>query len=160
MTAGEDQFPRRSSGKLAASCTGASGPTSSSRASNFVFWARTRCRAKPVDRPVPRGRDQPAGGIGRFPLTRPPLGRDREGLLGGVLSQLDVTKDPGERRQHPPPVLAEDGVKRHGTALQRPAAPRSRRPFSSPAAPARQPAHRPGWPPRSRSPRPDTPSSR
>ena len=75
--------------------------------------------AKAVDGAVSRGRDQPADGVGRFPVAWPALGRDRERLLGGVLGQLDVAEDPDQRRQHATPVLAEDGVKRHGTALSR-----------------------------------------
>jgi hypothetical protein len=29
----------------------------------------------------------------RYPVTGPPLGRDRKGLLCGFLSEIDVTKE-------------------------------------------------------------------
>jgi hypothetical protein len=71
--------------------------------------------AQLVDGAVMRGHDQPAGGVGRFPVPGPAFGRDSERLGGGVLSQFDVAENPDQGGQHAPPLVAEDGVKRHGS---------------------------------------------
>jgi hypothetical protein len=52
--------------------------------------------ANVVDRPVPCGRDQPADGIVWLPVAWPAFGGDRERLLSGILSELDVAEDPDE----------------------------------------------------------------
>jgi hypothetical protein len=38
---------------------------------------------------------------------------DRECLLGRVHGQFDVAEESDQRREHPVPLVAEDGVKRH-----------------------------------------------
>ena len=49
--------------------------------------------AQLVDGAVTRGRDQPAGGVGRFPVAWPAFGGDGERLGGRVFGQLDVAQD-------------------------------------------------------------------
>jgi hypothetical protein len=44
----------------------------------------------------------------RRPVTGPPLGRDREGLLRGFLGEIDVTEEADQGRQDAAPLAAED----------------------------------------------------
>jgi hypothetical protein len=44
----------------------------------------------------------------RRALPRPPLGRDRERLLGGLLGELEVAEEADQRRQDASPLVAED----------------------------------------------------
>jgi hypothetical protein len=45
--------------------------------------------------------------LGR-PLARPPLGRDRERLLGGLLGEVDVAEEADQGRQDPAPLAPEN----------------------------------------------------
>ena len=64
--------------------------------------------ANPVDRPVARGRQQPGTGVGGGAFARPPLDRGGEGLLHGVLGELDVAERAGQDREGAPPLLPEE----------------------------------------------------
>jgi hypothetical protein len=44
----------------------------------------------------------------RRPLTGPPLSRDRERLLGGLLGEVDVAKEADQGREDPAPLALED----------------------------------------------------
>jgi hypothetical protein len=44
----------------------------------------------------------------RRPLAGPPLGRDRKGLLGGLLSEVDVAEEADQGREDPAPLALED----------------------------------------------------
>jgi hypothetical protein len=66
--------------------------------------------ANAVDRPVAGGRDQPARGACRDAVARPALGGDREGLLRGLLGEVEVAEEADERREDSTPRLAEDLV--------------------------------------------------
>jgi hypothetical protein len=44
----------------------------------------------------------------RRTLTRPPLGRDDERLLGGLLGEVDVAEEAGQRREDPAPLPPKD----------------------------------------------------
>src|SRR5205823_11222114 len=62
----------------------------------------------PVDCPVPRRCQQPgARAFGRAG-ERPPLERDRNGVLKGVLGEVEVAEDADQAREHPPPLGAKD----------------------------------------------------
>ena len=54
--------------------------------------------ANPVDRPVPRGCDDPGAGVPRRPLPRPQLGSTHEGVLDRVLGEVEVAEDASEDR--------------------------------------------------------------
>jgi hypothetical protein len=45
--------------------------------------------------------------LGR-PVTRPPLGRDRERLLGGLLGEVDVTEEADQGGEDAAPLAPED----------------------------------------------------
>ena len=57
-----------------------------------------RLPAKPVDRPVPGGGEDPATGVRGHPGCRPPLQRDDEGLLDRLLGDVDVTEEADQGR--------------------------------------------------------------
>jgi len=61
-----------------------------------------------VDRSVARRRDQPPAGVGRDALARPALGGDREGVLGGLLGEIEVAEKADQGRKDPAPLIAED----------------------------------------------------
>jgi hypothetical protein len=44
----------------------------------------------------------------RQPLPGPPLGRDRERLLGGVFGEVDVAEETDQGREDPTPLALED----------------------------------------------------
>jgi hypothetical protein len=44
----------------------------------------------------------------RHPVTGPPLGRDRKGLLRGFLGEIDVTEEADQGRQDAAPLAPED----------------------------------------------------
>jgi hypothetical protein len=44
----------------------------------------------------------------RDALARPALGRDREGLLGGFLGELEVAEEADQRGEDASPLVAED----------------------------------------------------
>jgi hypothetical protein len=41
-------------------------------------------------------------------LAGPPLRRDRERLLGGLLGEVDVAEEADQGREDPPPLALED----------------------------------------------------
>jgi hypothetical protein len=44
----------------------------------------------------------------RYPVTGPPLGRDRKGLLRGFLGEIDVTEEADQGRQDAAPLAPEN----------------------------------------------------
>jgi hypothetical protein len=66
--------------------------------------------ADPIDRAVPRGRDEPRAGILRRPVVPPALDRDCECVLDRVLGELEVTEDADEDRDGAAPFLTEQGL--------------------------------------------------
>ena len=44
----------------------------------------------------------------RCPVPGPPLGRDRERLLGGVLGEVEIAQDADQGRQDAAPLAPED----------------------------------------------------
>src|SRR5206468_6064440 len=73
--------------------------------------------ADAVDGAISGRCDQPPARIGRRPLTRPALGRDREGLLGGFLGEIEVAEEADQARQDAAPLVAEDLVENGGSPL-------------------------------------------
>ena len=72
--------------------------------------------AEPVDRAVPRGRDDPGAGVRRDAVAGPALGRDRERLLDGVLGEVEVAERADQDRDGAPELLLEclgDRVRRY-----------------------------------------------
>ena len=69
--------------------------------------------ADPVDRAVPRGRDDPGGRIARRAVRRPALDGSGKRVLNGVFGELEVTEDADEDRQGTAPLLAEEGLDRY-----------------------------------------------
>ena len=63
--------------------------------------------ADQVDRAVSCGRDQPGPGVRRGSVTRPALRRDGEGLLSGLLGEVEVAEEADEGREHTTPLLTE-----------------------------------------------------
>lgn len=43
-----------------------------------------------------------------YPIARPPLGGDREGVLGGFFGTINVTEEADQGRQDPAPFAPED----------------------------------------------------
>ena len=68
--------------------------------------------AEVVERAVARRRDQPRALVGGDPVARPAGGGDREGLLGGLLGELEVAEDADQGGQHAPPLVAEGLLER------------------------------------------------
>ena len=66
--------------------------------------------ANPVDRAVLGRRDDPGAGIGRCSVTRPALQRRCEGVLDGVLGEVEVAEHADEDRDRTSPLLAEDAI--------------------------------------------------
>ncbi len=64
--------------------------------------------ADPVDGTVARRGDEPGTRVRRYPLARPPLGRNRERVLGGFLGEVEVAEEADQRREHAAPFVAED----------------------------------------------------
>jgi hypothetical protein len=63
--------------------------------------------ADAIDRAVARGRDQPARRVRRDPVSRPALRRDREGVLRGLLGEVEVAEEADEGGEDLPPRVAE-----------------------------------------------------
>jgi hypothetical protein len=63
--------------------------------------------ADAIDGPVARRRDQPQARIRRDAVARPALGGDREGLLRGLLGEVEIAEEADERSEDPAPVVAE-----------------------------------------------------
>ena len=47
-------------------------------------------------------------GLAGAPVRRPALNGDREGLLGGVLGEVEVAEEADQPSQDPAPLLADD----------------------------------------------------
>jgi len=63
-----------------------------------------------VDRPIPRGGDEPRARVVGPAVARPPLGGRRERLLDGFLGELEVAKEADQGREDSSPLVAEDLV--------------------------------------------------
>ena len=63
--------------------------------------------ANAIDRPVPRGRHEPAARIRGDSVARPALRGDREGLLRGFLGEVEVAEEADQRSEDAAPVVAE-----------------------------------------------------
>ena len=61
-----------------------------------------------VDGAVAPGGHQPGHRVLGRPLARPPLGRDRERLLGGLLGEVEVAEEADQGREDPAPLALED----------------------------------------------------
>ena len=71
-------------------------------------FATSRLAAKVIDRPIARGRRDPATCIGWQSVRRPLPKGEGEGFLDGILGQVDVAEDPDEGRDGPTGLFAED----------------------------------------------------
>ena len=111
MTAGEDQLePLVWKGRplpLPFHCLG--------RIEQFVLGGERAFAANTIDRAVARGRDKPGAWTGGQSLTRPTLGRDREGFLRDFLGEVEVVQEADERCEDAPPLLAEDALDQRST---------------------------------------------
>jgi hypothetical protein len=67
-----------------------------------------RLPSQSVDRPVPRGRDDPSRRTGRYAALRPLLDRGRKRVLHRVLGDLEVPEHPGKHGHRPPVLSPED----------------------------------------------------
>jgi hypothetical protein len=56
---------------------------------------------------VPRGLEDPRGGVVGQPRLRPAVERRRVGVLDGVFGEVDVAEDPDEDGDGAPGLLAE-----------------------------------------------------
>src|SRR2546421_180609 len=63
--------------------------------------------AQPIDCPPPGGHGDPRPGIGRDPVPPPSRHCIDEGILHGILGQLEVTDMTDQRRQYGSALLAE-----------------------------------------------------
>jgi hypothetical protein len=61
----------------------------------------------PVDRPVAGRRHEPRPRAGGHAVARPALGGDREGLLRGLLGEVEVAEEADERGEDAAAVVAE-----------------------------------------------------
>jgi hypothetical protein len=61
-----------------------------------------------VDRAVASGGRQPRARVVRRAVARPALGGDREGLLGGLLGEVDVAEEADQVGEDAAPLVAED----------------------------------------------------
>jgi hypothetical protein len=66
--------------------------------------------AQAVDGAVAGGGGDPRAGVVGHPLPRPSLDGDGEGLLDGLLGQVEVADDPDQGRDRPPRLLPEQAV--------------------------------------------------
>ncbi len=60
-----------------------------------------------VDGPVAGRRHQPGPRAGGISVAGPPLGSDREGLLGRFLGEVEVAEEADQGSEHPAPLVAE-----------------------------------------------------
>jgi hypothetical protein len=63
-----------------------------------------------VDRAIAGGRDEPGDGVVGSAVARPALGGDGEGVLGGLLGEVEVAEEADQGGQHTAPLVAEDVV--------------------------------------------------
>ena len=68
--------------------------------------------ADPVDRAVACDGHEPAGGIGGHAVGGPPLEGDGDGLLKGVLGEVEVAEDVDQGREDASVLLAEELLER------------------------------------------------
>ncbi len=73
-------------------------------------WSMARLRAVAISQPI---------GLAGSPSRGHRSAAIANASCGRVLGQLDVAEDADQRGQHAAPVLAEDGVKRHGSSASR-----------------------------------------
>src|SRR5262249_38859337 len=66
-----------------------------------------RGASQAVERAVARGHLQPAAGVLRDPVARPPLQRSSECILGAFLREVPIAGDADQVRDDPPPLRAE-----------------------------------------------------
>ena len=66
--------------------------------------------ANAVDRSAPGRRQQPDAGVGGDSVARPALRGDREGLLCGLLSKIEVAEEADQRSEDASPLLAEGSL--------------------------------------------------
>src|SRR5262249_2841378 len=64
----------------------------------------------PVDRPVPGGGQEPGARVARCPLAGPALGGGREGLLSGLLGEVEAAEEADQVGEDASPLFAEDLV--------------------------------------------------
>ncbi len=70
----------------------------------------------PVDCPVAGGHDQPGAGVRGLAVSRPTLRGDREGLLGGLLGEVEIAEVADQGGEHPAPLFAEQLLAQRGTS--------------------------------------------
>jgi hypothetical protein len=61
-----------------------------------------------VDRAVSRGRDQPRTRIRRRSIPWPAFGGDREGVLNGLLGEIEIAEKADQMSEDTSPLLTED----------------------------------------------------
>src|SRR5206468_3590426 len=66
--------------------------------------------ANAVDGTAPGGGDQPGARVRGGAVTRPALGRRREGLLRGFLGEIEVAEEADQRSEDATPFVAEDAL--------------------------------------------------
>jgi hypothetical protein len=71
---------------------------------------QVRVAPEPVDGAVAGDRRDPGPGIVGDPLTRPPLDRRREGVLDGLLGEIEVAEGADQRCDRPPRLVPEQAV--------------------------------------------------
>jgi hypothetical protein len=67
-----------------------------------------RSRRNAIYRPVSRSGHEPRARVRGFTLSRPALGGDRERLLSGFLSEVEVAEESDQAREDASPLVAED----------------------------------------------------
>jgi hypothetical protein len=76
--------------------------------------------ADPVDGAVARGRRQPRARVGGRSVARPALRGDREGLLRGLLGEVEVAEEADEGSEDAAPLVAEGPLEdRYHSAMGR-----------------------------------------
>ena len=75
--------------------------------------------ADAVDRPVAGDGDQPAGGIGRHAVAGPAVQGLRDGILQGVLGQIEVAQGADQRGEDAAVLLAEQAAELNGVGPRR-----------------------------------------
>ena len=83
----------------------------------WCLASRLRLASDPVDRAVAGGRGQPAAGIGRYAVARPPLDGRQQRLAGRLLGDVDVAEAADQRGDDPAVLLAVDPLDRRARAI-------------------------------------------
>lgn len=73
--------------------------------SGLMFGVAVGFAAQPVNRLARRSGGQPAAGVRRYAVSRPPLDRCRERLGGGLLGDVQVPEAAREAGDHPRPLV-------------------------------------------------------